>query len=630
MAQIFSDSVIKSRLSLLTVLDHYGISYTNEGGERYVCSIRREDNTPSCHIDAEKNIFNDFGGGNVGGNVYNLVAYLEFGIDHKLSSEEYKEVLNFIGNNFRSELGSDAVLGYGSQWTPISISDYKKIGICGESVTMNTVDLQTMSPNEAMAECKKYGKLSMRDLVMSNDSNNVDLYHKIIAQKAFPFLQKQKAAYLSTISALIDCTDGAEREQLREKAEDLYTKCETSYSVLKRAIKPLSAEEKAKMGASVKYRFDVRSYNVYPVEDTILQLSTGKSHMQCGNIANSELKKNALESNEAIISINGLSESDIAKLKNAPFKYAAFRQGKGEYQVRILSGVQNDCLKMLGKPLVSNMSYNASFENDTQGKLTRFGLHFKAFLNSHGLTEKDVASALDIDSRRINEVLRKDFKLSDNSRGVLAQLKRYTNYDETLICTSTYVVPSNRKHALFKQMPPEKQKEYVLMVYNSDYNIDLSSPTGKVKTPNEIYATCVSLNDKYLYRLDDLQRINLDYVRAATDEIYNPNVYQEIRSYCRQNGLHYQPITFKNVDFAKMDQMLKELTSDSRLLPLSARYYAKDNAFKVSLYPNPEHVDTFIAKCTENGIRMPTPALRDRQDGLSFSKVSLYHSNPQL
>lgn len=193
--------------------------YLKQKGNNFWFKMRPEEKTASCRINADKNLWYDFGAGK-GGSVIDLV--MEF---KGVSKEE-------AINELAEEYGFAKEIKVG--WRPLTDQQYREIGIQPEKATMNFgFDLDKHSVEQLERWSNKYN-MHVKDLAEKYPS----VYNKMVLKIAMDGINVLKDAYEARLESFRDLSvDPNTRAFLKVMSEDDAIDLNRRLELLQRALK---------------------------------------------------------------------------------------------------------------------------------------------------------------------------------------------------------------------------------------------------------------------------------------------------------------------------------------------------------------------------------------------------------
>lgn len=320
--------------------DLYGIETQKKGTHRAFCDIRGE-KTPSCCLYLDTNTYCDFGDGNRGGNVINLVEQLsncDFNTAIEMLAEHYGIVPEQAQNNL----------------LPTN-SQYAQIGIQADMATKNfQFDIEKYGIEHTKKFAEKY-RMSVQEL----SKKEPRIYHNMLKNVAIPFINTGRQNYYSNLyTSYLLCSDlggeltGAIVEELQNDINDL-NKME---SIMQRAITD---------NTMLKY-----TAHEYDIEKDLNDIMNGNLEFEIGNTSYMELKANSVKVQENLI-YKKIPYNKFVNLRaNLDFPVAAYVNG-AKQEVNVITASSNRLrLEQLINPKSSSFQIETAQTQDEQIKKT--------------------------------------------------------------------------------------------------------------------------------------------------------------------------------------------------------------------------------------------------------------------
>lgn len=302
------------KISIIDVLSDYGIEYKKKGS-KYWCSLRNE-RTPSCRIDLEKNLWCDFGDGDRGGSVIELVQTLE--------NTDWKTAMETLAGQYGILPENIVATAFPSE------REFKMIGIQADRATKNfDFDIEKYGETRTAEFSQKYA-ISVAEL----EKQYPVVYHNMLRSRAIPYLAQERNSYYDDIYVeynfcravgLTGLSDEA-RKELNATAKGLFKK----ERILTKAItKP------------ELLKYTSKKYNV---NDDLNKILLGTLQIEVGKQSYADIKRDAKASDKRLYYKEvpyeqWKTQEDV--LSSCDFNYAAFINVKNE-SVNVITFSENE------------------------------------------------------------------------------------------------------------------------------------------------------------------------------------------------------------------------------------------------------------------------------------------------
>lgn len=291
--------------------DLYGIEVHKRGSNRAFCDIRGE-KTPSCCLYLDSNSFCDFGDGNRGGNVVNLVQLL--------SNVEFKEAVNILADRYG--IASEKVNG--ENILPTN-SQYAKIGIQADMASKNfSFDFDRYGLERTKVFAEKY-RIPVQELAKQEPK----IYHNMLRNVAIPEVNTCRNLYYKSLytSYLLCASFGVSlTDTMVKELEDNLNELKKVEEIMQRAITDKTL-----------LNFVPRQYDV---EKDLNDILNGKIEFEIGNTNYAELKKEANRTQKNL-SFKKIPYDEWARtFSSINFPYAAYVNG-ANHEVNIIVQGEN-------------------------------------------------------------------------------------------------------------------------------------------------------------------------------------------------------------------------------------------------------------------------------------------------
>ena len=292
--------------------DLYGIEAQKKGTNRAFCDIRGE-KTPSCCLYLDTNSYCDFGDGNRGGNVINLVQ--------QLSNVGFMEATNILAQRYgiASEKSNSQ-----KSFLPTN-AQYAKIGIQADMASKNFVfDEDRYGTANTINFAEKY-RMSVQELAKAEPNT----YHNILRNVAIPqvvecrnqYYRDIYTSYLLCSGFGVDLTDTIVKE-LEENLKEL----QQVENIMQRAITDRQL-----------LNFTPKQYNV---ENDLNDILNGKIEFEVGNINYMDLKKETAKAQKNL-TYKKVTYNEWTRARSSmEFPYAAYVNGANQ-EVNIIADSEN-------------------------------------------------------------------------------------------------------------------------------------------------------------------------------------------------------------------------------------------------------------------------------------------------
>lgn len=286
--------------------DLYGIEARQHGRSRAYCAIRDE-KTPSCCLYLDTNSFCDYGDGNRGGNVINLVEYL--------SNCEFKDAVQMLAERYgiSAEKTGRPVFPTNAQ--------YARIGIQADMASKNfsfDVDRYGLAKTKEFAD--RY-RMTVQELAESEPKT----YHNMLRNVAIPHVVECRNSYYRNLytSYLLCSSLGAElTDSMVQELEGELDDLRKTEEIMQRAI-----TDKSLLSFQSKQ---------YSVEKDLNDILNGRIEFEVGNTNYMELKKDSAKQQKNLI-YKKVKYSEWSRVSsNIDFPYAAYVNG-GRQEVNIIT-----------------------------------------------------------------------------------------------------------------------------------------------------------------------------------------------------------------------------------------------------------------------------------------------------
>lgn len=246
------------------VAEMYGVKLVRNGNSLW--GAVRQEKTASTKFYTSTNTFCDFGNGNRGGNVINLVAYIT-GCDNESAIKTLAESFGIQPiNNIREQRDFD-----------LTNSQYEKIGVQAELATMNfDIDVEKYGIEKTMQFTDKY-RMSVQQLAKEYP----DTYANMLKHKAIPYVYSLRNEYY------LACFN--QYSLARAAGVDIFSYKEMPTELVLLAQQQTATESimsQAAQKANINFvagKYDVRA--------TIEGIDAGKINIEIGNTRYAELKQ---------------------------------------------------------------------------------------------------------------------------------------------------------------------------------------------------------------------------------------------------------------------------------------------------------------------------------------------------
>lgn len=291
--------------------DLYGIEVHNKGSNRAFCDIRGE-RTPSCCLYLDSNSFCDFGDGNRGGNVINLVQ--------TLSNVEFKEAVNILAERYgiaSEKVNSQNILPTNAQ--------YAKIGIQADMASKNfNFDFDRYGLEKTKAFAEKH-RMSVQELAKQEPKK----YHNMLRDVAIPQVVTCRNSYYQNLytSYLLCASFGVSlSDTIVKELEDNLKELNKVEEIMQRAI-----TDKTLLNFTPKQ---------YDVEKDLNDILNGKIEFEIGNTNYMDLKKESARTQKNL-SYKKVPYNEWSRVSpSIDFPYAAYVNG-ANHEVNIITQWDN-------------------------------------------------------------------------------------------------------------------------------------------------------------------------------------------------------------------------------------------------------------------------------------------------
>lgn len=290
--------------------DLYGIEVRYNGRTRAYCAIRDE-KTPSCCLYLDTNSYCDYGDGNRGGTVINLVQ--------ELSNCAFPEAVKILADQYgiSPEKTERGMLPTNSQ--------YSKIGIQADRVSKNLdLDIDRWGLKRVSELSEQYS-MTVQELAREQPK----FYHQMLKNVALPYVTEvQNAYYRNLYTSYLFCSSlGADlTDSMVEELEGSLADLQKTESIMQRAI----TDKKL-------LKFSPKTYNV---EKDLSKILNGEIEYEDGNMSYQDLKKQTDRDNKSLVHKKVKYNDWVHVSTKFDFPYSAYVNGARQ-EVNIITQSEN-------------------------------------------------------------------------------------------------------------------------------------------------------------------------------------------------------------------------------------------------------------------------------------------------
>lgn len=562
MANYYNFAELKDKISLREVCEHYNIVLHNERNNEATASLRPEDKTPSANFNFADGTFFDYGDADLGGNIFNLVAWCEFGekgTGRKLSNDMMTRCAAVLGERFgispinHSKKNKEKISP--QEWMPLTDNEYAAIGLHPKNMAQDmNIDVRKSTESELNRIMATRVNMPIADIARSSRTE----YVAFLQASTHSIMYEAKKQYLASILALENAMKNGTQDltPFEEKAKKLYTQLKYKCDLLEKAYPPFE-ERITKLNAEEYKRLVTRFRAGNPEYEIKKRLDQSVNEsIDVGVVSNGELKKKAAELNQQLYLFDhGISKEDFVDFvkgyrelpDHKKFPYAAWDNKRpNSFKIKVMEKdvkVSAVLLKIDAQAITDRIEAGNTvlpYQNDRG--LTAIGKQIVVAMAIHDHTQADIGKLIGEDSRRVSEAIRgKNPKVEE-------KLRQYYGVSNITSRSATAIKSDKVTNRHFNELTAQEQMKVIETLAASPENF---SYDGKFLSFDEIRNKCIAENQKWVFDTD-LKRTAAESERTIVRGDRHTVEYASLKG--RETYIEFRNATADNIRL--LDEMI--------------------------------------------------------------------------